>query len=117
MSLFSRGRIALLGVAMCLAAPAALAQGSSPEPDHGSAFQCEDGSKLYLDFAETEKGSAAMIWFRTISYVLPYLPPEPGPVQIVWSDGEHSLTWMPGVRLMWMGGNTHLMCGRGGHKH
>lgn len=116
MSLFSFGRLAVLAAA-CVVAPTAIAQGSSPEPDHGSAFQCEDGSKLYLDFAATETGSAAMIWFRTISYVLPYRPPEPGPVQIVWSDGRHSLTWMPGVRLMWLGEDTHLMCGRGGHKH
>ena len=42
---------------------------------------------------------------------------EPGLAQIVWSDGERSLTWLPGVRLMWMASETHLMCGRGGHKH
>ena len=53
MSLFSFGRLAVLAVT-CVVAPAALAQGSSPEPDHGSAFQCEDGSKLYLDFAELQ---------------------------------------------------------------
>ena len=45
------------------------------------------------------------------------MEPEPGPAQVVWSDGERSLTWSPGVKLMWMASDAHLMCGRGGHKH
>ncbi len=114
---FSRfGRLAVLA-AGCLVAPVALAQGSSPEPDYGSAFMCEDGSKMVLSFIATDTGSAVLVWLRSVSYKLPYIPPEPGPVQIVWSDGEHSLTWSPGVRLMWMTRDAHLMCGRGGHKH
>lgn len=103
--------------ALCLT-PAAIAQGSAPAPEEGSAFACDDGGKLILSFAETGKGVAAHVWLRGVTYRLAYLPPEPGPVQIVWSDGEHSLTWSPGVRLMWMSNDTHLMCGRsGGHKH
>ena len=104
---------AVLGMAL----PAAVAQGPAAEPETGSAFQCQDGSKLVLTFAETGKGVDAMVWLRGVAYRLPYVEPEPGPVQVVWSDGQHSLTWSPGVQLMWMGANTHLMCGRGGHKH
>ena len=69
---------------------------------------------------QIDTGSAptfALIWLHGDQYKLPNQPPEPGPVQIVWSDGDHSLTWSPGVQLMWMNGVTHLMCGRGGHHH
>ena len=62
-----------------------------------------------------ESGVSALVWLHGDQYTLPNQPPEPGPVQIVWSDGAHSLTWSPGVQLMWMSGATHLMCGRGGH--
>ena len=87
------------------------------EPERGSAFRCEDGSKLVLSFSETADSLSAVIWLKGDTHTLPYQPPEPGPVQIVWSDGESSLTWSPGVKLMWMSGSTHLMCGRGGHSH
>ena len=40
-----------------------------------------------------------------------------GPVVLTWSDGKHTLTWSPGVQIMWMDGPAHRMCGRGGHKH
>jgi len=68
---------------------------------------------MALSFADTGEGVAALVWLDGANYRLAYLPPEPGPVQVAWSDGEHSLTWSPGVRLMWMGDDTHLMCGRG----
>jgi copper(I)-binding protein len=83
----------------------------------GAAFACQDGSKLVLSFQNEIDGFSAVVSVGGASYRLPILAPEPGPVQIVWSDGQHSLTWSPGVQLMWMSGSTHLMCGRGGHKH
>jgi hypothetical protein len=83
----------------------------------GYAFACQDGSKLVLSFQNEIDGLSAMVSVGGASHRLPILAPEPGPVQIVWSDGQHSLTWSPGVQLMWMSGSTHLMCGRGGHKH
>jgi hypothetical protein len=110
-------RLIVIAAACTALSPAALAQTPVSEPDKGAAFRCDDGSKMVLDFVETGDGLAAAIWLRGITYRLPNLPPEPGPVQIVWSDGEHSLTWSPGVRLMWMASDTHLMCGRGDHKH
>ena len=111
-----------LAAAFCLAAPAALAQMTPPAriPENdprGATFGCEDGSKLVLAFAETGKGSAALVWIGDSAYLLANLPPEQGIPKVVWSDGEHSLTWTPGVQLMWMGSATHLMCGRSGHKH
>lgn len=87
------------------------------EPETGSAFRCSDGSKLILSFVEQASSVSAQIWLHGETYTLPHQPPEPGPVQITWSDGAHALTWSPGVQLMWMSGTTHLMCGRGGHKH
>lgn len=97
--------------------PAAQAQAPTTAPEDGVAFACSDGAKMILTFAETGEGIAALVWLHGAGYRLDYQPPEPGPVQVVWSDGEHSLTWSPGVRLMWMGESEHLMCGRGEHKH
>ena len=119
MSLF---RHVTLAAALCLTAPAALAQMAPPTriPDgdpRGATFGCDDGSKLILAFAETGQGSAALVWIGNTAYRLNTMPPEQGIPKVVWSDGEHSLTWTPGVQLMWMASNTHLMCGRTGHKH
>jgi len=115
MSSIHRPLIALL--ALCATGPAALAQTQTSAPETGASFQCQDGSKMVLNFAEAANGIDAVIWLQGASYRLPNQPPRQGPVQIVWSDGEHSLTWSPGVQLMWMASDTHLMCGRGGHKH
>jgi len=72
---------------------------------------------MVLAFAQASEGIDAVVWLNGASHRLAWKAPEPGPVQVVWSDGEHSLTWSPGVQLMWMASDTHLMCGRGGHKH
>ncbi len=115
MSFIVRPLVAIAAV-ICATAPAAHAQ-QTPAPETGATFQCQDGSKMVLSFAEATNGIDAVIWLHGASYRLPNQPPRQGPVQVVWSDGEHSLTWSPGVQLMWMATNTHLMCGRGGHKH
>lgn len=108
----------LVGVAAAsLLAASALAQPATIEPEAASAFQCEDGSKLLLSFDVNGNGLDALVSLRGAVYRLPYIEPEPGPVQVVWSDGDHSLTWSPGVQLMWMASDAHLRCGRGGHKH
>ena len=112
-----------LAAALCLAAPTALAQMRAPAPvpnddPRGSSFACSDGTKLILAFAETGQGSAALVYIGDSAYRLTNVPPEQGIAKVVWSDGDHSLTWNPGVQLMWMAENTHLMCNRtGGHKH
>ena len=112
-----------LAAALCLVAPTALAQMKPParapsDDPRGSSFGCTDGSKIVLAFAETGNGSAALVYIGDASYRLTNVAPEQGIPKVVWSDGEHSLTWSPGVQLMWMASDTHLMCGRdGGHKH
>jgi hypothetical protein len=73
---------------------------------------------MVLSFRDSSEGLSAIVWLQGESYKLAHRPPAPGrPPEVVWSDGEHSLTWSPGVQLMWMSASTHLMCGRGGHKH
>ena len=107
--------LAMMAAALCLAG-AAYAQPTTAAPEEGATFQCSDGTKMVLSFVEAGDSVAAKVWVHGASWSLPYLPPEPGPVQVAWSDGEHSLTWSPGVRLLWMAANTHLMCGRT-HQH
>ena len=128
MSLSSFGKLIAIAAVLAIG-PAALAQAPTDAPEDGAAFQCSDGSKMVLSFTqpsaeseaatndENSEGISALVWVHGANYRLAYLPPEPGPVQVVWSDGEHELTWSPGVHLMWMASDTHLMCGRGEHKH
>jgi hypothetical protein len=115
MSSIHRPLIALL--ALCVIGPTARGQTQTAAPDAGATFQCQDGSKMVLAFAQAAEGIDAVVWLNGASHLLAWKAPEPGPVQVVWSDGEHSLTWSPGVQLMWMASDTHLMCGRGNHKH
>lgn len=123
MSLSSYGRISTAVGALCagwlfaVAPSEAQTPQRTPEPPAGATFACDDGGKMVLTFADTGDGISAMVWLRGATYQLANLPPEPGPARIVWSDGDHSLTWSPGVQLMWMSSETHLMCGRSGHKH
>lgn len=107
--------VAALSLAALLAP--AHAQTPAPQPITGAQFQCEDGGKLFLSFETRDENILATVWVRGASYQLTNMPAIPGLARIVWSDGERSLTWSPGVQLMWMGDQTHLMCGRGGHKH
>ena len=116
MSLSSFSRLVVMAAALAIG-PGALAQTPAEAPEDGAVFQCDDGAKMVLTFAETGEGIAALVWVHGANYRLAYLPPEPGPVEVAWSDGEHELTWSPGVRLMFMASDTHLMCGRSGHKH
>jgi len=89
----------------------------SEKPVTGSEFRCNDGSKLVLNFSKAGEGTDIDVWSGGATYHLPYQPPKPGPVQILWSDGENSLTWNPGVNLMWIKSSSHLMCGRSHHDH
>jgi hypothetical protein len=82
----------------------------------GYQFACMDDSKMLLAFQDTANGVDALIRVHGQNYRLPAQPPGTGEVRILWSDGANSLTWSPGVQLMWMSGSTHLMCGRS-HNH
>jgi hypothetical protein len=81
-------------------------------------FQCQDGGTILTRFA-TQRGHLVAIVDafdgdgpRTLS-LQPYAGP---PVELTWSDGRRTLTWSPGVQIMWMDASVHRMCG-GGHHH
>jgi hypothetical protein len=112
--------VALVGLSALGSAHAQVgnsAPASEAPADAGATFLCQDGGKMVLSLQSIGAGVAAKVWLRGASYQLPLLPPITGLAQVSWSDGEHSLTWSPGVQLMWMSSDTHLMCGRGGHQH
>jgi hypothetical protein len=83
-------------------------------------FRCQDGGDLLARFA-TERGRLVAIVDALDGYgphTLAWRPYEGGPVKLTWTDGERTLTWSPGVQIMWMAADTHRMCGRaGGHEH
>ena len=108
-----------LGAALALALFLPAAHSQTAEPTTGAAFSCDNGSRMVLSFRDSSEGLSAIVWLQGESYRLAHQPPaRGGPPRVVWSDGEHSLTWSSGVRLMWMSASTHLMCGRGGgHRH
>jgi hypothetical protein len=107
-----RSTAAALALALLSPAHAQIA-----EPTDGATFQCDNGSRLVLSFLGDSGGLSAVVWLQGESYRLPHQPAEVGTPKVVWSDGEHSLTWSSGARLMWMSASKHVMCGRGGHKH
>ena len=78
-------------------------------------FPCEDDTKFAVAFVDGRAGVDALVTLRGNSYRLPALSNDPDVVQILWTDGDHTLTWSPGVQLMWMSAATHLMCGRSHH--
>lgn len=88
----------------------------APPPPQGREFACQDGTKMVLSFEEAREGIDARVSVHGRSFRLHALPNDPAIVQIVWTDGDRTLTWRPGVRLMWMSGSTHLMCGSS-HSH
>jgi hypothetical protein len=104
-----------------LAQPSAMAQDGRPRLDGagGSIFKCEDSSDLVARFDSRGAQFVAIVDTgdgRPV--VLPLRPYTGGPVEITWSDGQRTLTWSPGVKIMWMDGAIHRSCGRdGGHRH
>jgi len=74
-----------------------------------------DDSKMLLAFQDSANGVDALIRVHGRNYRLPAQPAITGEVKILWSDGSSSLTWSPGVQLMWMSGSAHLMCGHSHH--
>ncbi len=114
---------ALLIVAPGLAAAQDNAQGDDTRDDAvalSTRFRCQDGGDLLARFA-TERGRLVAIVDALDGYgphTLSWRPYEGGPVKLTWSDGERTLTWSPGVQIMWMAADAHRMCGRaGGHNH
>jgi len=122
-----------LGAALSLAVTAvplvALAQDEAPPPAVEAAqaqtegvakrFQCQDGGTILAKFT-TERGRFVAIvdaFDGDGPHTLasrPYVGP---PVELTWSDGRRTLTWSPGVQIMWMDASVHRMCGGGMHHH
>jgi hypothetical protein len=118
-----------LGLVLSFAgALAATAQDERPPPaveaaqaeTEGAAkrFTCQDGGTILTRFA-TEHGRLVAIvdtFDGDGPHTLAARPPELAPVQLIWSDGQRTLTWSAGVQIMWMDRGAHRMCG-GGHHH
>ena len=104
-----------------LAQPAAMAQDGRPRLDGagGSIFKCDSGDELVARFDSRDSQFVAIVDPGDgRPDVLPIRPWTGGPVEIVWSDGQRTLTWSPGVKIMWMDGAIHRSCNRGGeHRH
>ena len=125
---FSTFRAAALAGVLALAAPGmALAQADEPSGDAaaqpaspGVRFNCQDGGNIFARFA-VERGRLVAIVDAFDGYgphTLAARPYAEAPVRLIWSDGQRTLTWSPGVQIMWMASDAHRMCGRaGGHSH
>lgn len=119
---------ALIGLALGAVPVAALAQEEAPPAveaaqaqTEGPAkrFQCQDGGAILAKFT-TDRGRFVAIvdaFDGDGPHTLasrPYVGP---PVALTWSDGRRTLTWSPGVQIMWMDASVHRMCGGGMHHH
>ena len=112
----------LLGVSAAAAAaqdlPPAAAEAAAQTEGPSKRFACQDGGTILTRFA-TEHGRLVAIVDTFDGYgphTLAARPPVLAPVQLIWSDGQRTLTWSAGVQIMWMDGGAHRMCG-GGHHH
>jgi hypothetical protein len=81
-----------------------------------SEFSCDTGDVLRIRLGARSADVIAGISIGNDHFVLPLQPWDGGAARVVWSDGQHTLTWSAGVTLMWVSGSQHLMCGRS-HKH
>ena len=114
----------LLAAALITAPAVASAQPSQAEldkprsdPATGARFKCQDGGELTALFASRDARLVAIVDSGDGPHALPLTPWTGGPPKITWTDGQRTLTWSPGVQLMFMDGQAHRMCGRGGHSH
>jgi hypothetical protein len=81
-------------------------------------FKCADGGDLTAQFASRDARLIAIVDSGDGPHTLATVPwSGGGPVRLTWSDGKRTLTWSPGVQIMWMDGASHRMCGRGEHRH
>src|SRR3954464_4395442 len=96
-----------LARALALAAPPLPQPGTETDGDPAwppTRFRCQDGGDLLARFA-TERGHFVAIVDALDGFgphTLSSRPFEGGPVVLTWSDGRRTLTWSPGVQIMWM---------------
>jgi hypothetical protein len=86
-------------------------------PAPGTRFKCQEGGDLIAHFASRPAGLVAIVDAGEGPHALPIRPWDGGEVRLIWSDGQRTLTWSPGVQIMWMDGLAHRMCGRAEHHH
>jgi hypothetical protein len=110
--------------ALALAAPglaSAQADGArDPAPGTpGTRFRCQDGGDILARFASQDGRLVAIVdaFDGDGPHTLAWTPFTGGPIRLTWSDGRRTLTWSPGVQIMWMAADVHRMCGRAGHHH
>ena len=89
---------------------------ASPPPAQ-TRFKCQAGGDLNAQFTSRDAKLIAIVDPGDGPHALPIKPWDGGPARIIWSDGKRTLTWNPGVQIMWMDGDQHRMCGRGEHQH
>ncbi len=114
------GLPALLTPGFALGQERASADDTQSSDDAGPAkrFNCQDGGSILYRF-ETHRGQLVAIVDAFDGYGPHTLASRPyalAPVRLIWSDGQRTLTWSPGVQIMWMDSSVHRMCG-GGHHH
>ncbi|MBL8555072.1 MAG: hypothetical protein JNL41_12390 [Phenylobacterium sp.] len=104
----------LAALAVALPAPALAADAALPAI---TAFRCEDGGNLTAQFSSQGAAFVAIVNAGDGPHALTYVPfVGGGPVKLTWTDGARTLTWSPGVQIMFQDARGHRMCGRG-HKH
>jgi hypothetical protein len=120
MAAFPKSRVLALIGALAFA-PAALAQERDPAapPQPGTRFHCQDGGDILARFASQDGRLVAVVdaFDGDGPHTLAWTPFTGGPIRLTWSDGRRTLTWSPGVQIMWMAADVHRMCGRAGHHH
>jgi hypothetical protein len=84
-----------------------------------SRFRCQDGGDLQAQFVTQHGRLVAIVdaFDGDGPHTLAARPYDGPPVRLTWSDGRRTLTWSPGVQIMWMAADVHRMCGRAGHHH
>ena len=89
------------------------------DPLRNKLFPCAAGGSLKIQMITQRDNLVAVVDPGDGPRQLPLKPWKVGdPPQITWSDGVRTLTWNPGVQLMWMNGSEHRDCGNGfGHEH
>lgn len=106
--------IAALALSALLQQPAAQARVEPAlDPAANKLFHCATGGSLLVQMVTREDNLVAVVDAGEGPKYLPLKPWITGdPPQIVWTDGARTLTWNPGVKLMWMDGAQHRDCGR-----
>ena len=95
----------------------AVAAGAPRAMLEGSEFACGGDRKLVAQFTGRETGPGAIVDAGDGPHALKLMPWLGGEPNVTWSDGQHTLVWTTGVKLMWMDGAAHLACGRAAHHH